>query len=184
MSQIYVPATSSMPAIPTSFATNIGGPAVPVANVLQLIGANQTPFSDSNYTDLGIVTSGSGNTVSYYITNRDSVQISTSDATKTTAITFPLSSTTAGVYFFWGNVQAFNTTTPAGATYSFSGGFRTDTTSATEIGTEFADVFEEASMTSLNFFVEASSNNVVISVKGLAGQTINWNILLEYRRVQ
>lgn len=51
MSQIYVPATSSSPSIPTMFNGNTGPGAVPVANILNIVGSGN------------LTTDATGNTV-------------------------------------------------------------------------------------------------------------------------
>ena len=60
MSQIYVPATSSMPSIPTSFVTD-NGTATPAANILNVIGGNGATTSapgSSNTIVVTVVTDG------------------------------------------------------------------------------------------------------------------------------
>lgn len=184
MSQFFQTSSdSNIPSdVPNKFTAEDATFATPVAHNINLVGGNLGTFLIANYDNNGIATTASGSTLKTYLSNRDSVLITTSNNTKTAAITFALDAN-PGVYYFWGNVQAFNTTAPAGAAYSFSGAFRTNGVTNVEIGTDFADIFEEASMTALNLFVEASSNNVVISVQGLAANTIDWNILMDYRRV-
>lgn len=186
MSQFFVNADGGGP-LPPTVATQYNansGSAVPAANILVVNGDNQTPFSDANYSDSGVESVASGNTVTYFITNRTTAQPVTTDDIKTAIITLPLGAIPS-VFFFTGTVQALNITISEGATYSFSGGFRTDGATATEIGTEFADVFEEPNMVNTDIFLETDGgNSVVVSIKGIAAETINWNIELQYRRIQ
>lgn len=179
MSQAGIISTSSGPVppqVPTSFVAD-SGTATPAANILNVPGAQATTNIDN-----GVRTTGSGNTLSVVLTNRTTGTVSTADATLTTLVTFPLGAT-PGVYFVYGNVQAFNSTTPAGGCYGFSAGFRTDGATATEIATQYHDEFEEAALASADIFVSASGNNVLLQVQGVAATSINWNALLEFRMV-
>lgn len=90
---------------------------------------------------------------------------------------------TPGTFYVWGNVQAFNPSTPASGAYSFSGGFRTDGVTGTELGVELHDEFEDPALVTGDIFISASGNNILVQVQGVVGLTINWNSLLEYREV-
>jgi hypothetical protein len=164
------------PAVPEQFTTD-SGIAVPVANNLNIFGIDSIANNDN-----GISTSGSGATVNIILTNRSTGTVTTANATPTTALTFALGAT-PGVYFFEGNVVAFDTTDTAGGAYSFVSGFRTTGAAATEISTEFKDVFEEAAMATADFSIAASANNFVLTVTGIAAKTIDWNVYLTYRFV-
>lgn len=178
MSQIYKSAASGPvpPAVPTSFQTD-SGVAVPVANVLNILTSDTTDSFDN-----GIHDTGSGNTVTIFLTNRATGTVTTADATLTTIITLPMGATPA-TYYVYGNVVAFNSTGPAGGGYSYSGGFRTDGVSATELGVELHDEFEDAAFVTADVFLSASGNNIVLSVQGVAATSVNWNALMEYRMV-
>lgn len=176
MSQIQIAVSGGAPAVPTTFTTDSGS-ATPAANNLNIFGIDSTANNDN-----GISTSGSGDTVNVILTNRTTGSVSTIDATPTTAITFALGAT-PGVYYFEGNIVAFDVTDTAGASYSFVSGFRTTGAAATEISTEFKDEFEEAAMSTADFSVSASANNLIIQVTGIAAKTIDWNVFLTYRFV-
>ena len=176
MSQAGVLAITSSPSVPTTFVTNSGN-AVPAANILNVLATDATTNNDN-----GILTTGSGSTVTVVLSNRQTATVTTTDATLTTALTFALSAT-PGVYFIEGNITAFDVTDTAGGVYNFASGVRSDGASATEIGVEFKDSFEEAAMATSDVFVTTSGNNSIIQVQGIAGKTINWNVVLNYRFV-
>lgn len=181
MSQIYKSLASGPvpPTVPTSFVTDVNSPAVPAANILNEIGGNTTANNNN-----GIRTDGSSgsNTLTIQLTNRQTGTVTTADATPTTILTFALPAV-AGTYYVFGNVEAFTSTGPAGGAYSFSGGYLTDAATATELGTEFHDTFQSAALITSDIFLSASGNNVLITVQGVAGLTIDWNAVLEFRQV-
>lgn len=178
MSQI-ISSTSSTPAVPTSFVTDINSPAVPIANVLNVLGG-QVSTNNVN----GIQTDGSSgsNTLTVQLTNRVSGQVTTADATPTTLISFALGATPA-VYTFTGDITAFDATTPAGASYGIVSGIRTDGVTAIEIGTQFSTNFEEAALLNADIDVTVAGNSVVFEVTGVAATTIDWDGLFNYREV-
>lgn len=191
MSEYHIISTSAPPppAVPTSFVTQ-NGTAVPAANIL-----NVNAYDSTENNDNGIVTKGgiaSGNPpgsgaiseMDIYLTNRATGTVTTTDATPTTALTFSLATGGAtGVYFINGDIVAYDVTDVAGGAYSFVSGARTLAGVGTEIGTEFKDVLEEAAMVTADFSVSVTGNNFIVSVQGIAGKTINWNVSLTYRFV-
>ena len=181
MSQAGIINTASGPVppeVPIDFETD-DGTAESAANVITFT----TNDTNENF-DNGITNTGSGNTVTHLITNRATGTVTTADGNITTLITLPLT-TSAGTVYVWGNVQAFQASAPASGSYNFSGCFRTTGVAATEIGTNYADVFEDVSFNNagVDIFLGASGNNAVLSVQGIAATSINWNGLIEYRQV-
>jgi len=191
MSQIYKDRSTGPvpPTVPTSFTTDVRdnttagpGTAIPAANVLQILGRQTVQNNDNGQrTDAD---PNNGNVVKVELTNRQTGTVTTADATVTTIITFDLGAT-PGTYYIYGNVQAFNSSGPASAAYSFSGGYRTNGSIATELGTEFHDTFQDLALitTDVLLTVNGLDNNVYVQVQGVAATSINWNALLEYRRV-
>lgn len=175
MSQIFKSITST-PSVPTSFITD-SGTATPAANQLNLITSDTTSNNDNGITD-----TGSGSTVTIFLTNRLTAQAQTTDATLTTIATFPLSSTTNTTYSMSGIFTARNTATNDSGSYDFYAAFKTNGVSATEVGTEYPTTFEDSALANSDIFVVASGNNVLFQVQGIAA-TINWDLEMTYRQV-
>jgi hypothetical protein len=186
MSQIYVPITSSTPAIPTSFETQ-DGDAVPALNVLLIDAFDSEEENDNGITTKGGTDAGdppgtgTANEVSIYLTNRITSSVTTNSIIITNLITFDLG-IIPGTYFLWGNVQAYNVDVPSGSSFTFSGAYRTDGATATFIAGEFANVFEEANMEDTEANLDVVGNSATLDVQGLVGEEIHWVGLMEYRR--
>lgn len=182
MSQLYKDrATGPVPPpVPTTFVTDVSSPAVPALNILNVYGADST--GNNNY---GIETDGSsgGNTLTITLTNRIRGTVTTTDATVgVTVATFALGAT-PGVFTFSGDITAYNSTDVAGGSYGIISGIRTTGAAAVEIGKQFTTNFEEAAMVDADIDVTVAGNNVVFTVTGLAGKTINWDAFFTYRFV-
>ncbi len=182
MSQFFVGQSASIPVPPTvatSYVTDVNSPAIPAANILDVFGGQTTADNDK-----GIRTDGSSgsNVLTAQLTNRQTGTVTTADTTITTVLSFSLGAT-PGTFYISGNIVAFNSSTPASAAYSFSGGYRTDGATAIELGTEFHDTFQDAALTTSDIFLTPSGNNVLVQVQGVGVLSINWNALLEYRKV-
>lgn len=163
------------------------GNAVPSGGILLF-----NAYDSSENNDNGIVTkggvsagdppgTGSVNEEDVYLTNRQTATVTTTDATLTTILTFPLGAT-PGTFYVIGNVQAFNASTPSGGAFSFSGGYLTSGAAATELGTEYHDDFKSLALITSDIFLNVSGNNVLVQCQGVAGLVVNWNCVLEYRR--
>lgn len=153
-------------------------PVVPTAGGnVTIIGGSSSSFSES-----GIRTDGGLNTLIVEVTNRASGQVTTTDATATTIITFPLGAV-AAVYALEGFTTAKAVVSGNGASYFFYACFKTDGVTATEIGTEYPTYFEDASFIATgNTTISASGGNAIVQVTGIAA-TVNWDGILTFRRV-
>ena len=170
---ISISAAPLPPDVPSSFTTD-DGVAVPVANNLNVLGADT---SDNN--NNGISTEGTGDTVTVLLTNRLQGTGSTIGAVDTDIVTFPLGVTPA-TYVFKISIAGFEPTTPAGCIYSIEGGVRTDGATATVIGTPDKIANEEAALIACNANLVASGNSAVIRVTGTAGLTVTWKTVTYY----
>lgn len=185
MSQFYVQSSSggggggsSINEIDTQ-----NGNATPIANIVILNGIDSVTNNDNGiFSQGGIVGTGVQNEVDVVLSNRQTGTVTTNDATLTTIQTFSLGAT-PGTYYIFGNVQAFNSSTPSGGGFSFSGGYLTDGAAGTELGTEYHDDFKSLALITADIFLSVSGNNVLVQCQGVAGLSINWNSVLEYRRV-
>lgn len=172
MSQIYK-TVSSAPSVPTSFITN-SGTATPAANIINILGDSTSVTNDD-----GITTTGSGSTVTIFLTNRVQGRIITTDATDQTLISFALSASAAS-YTFDIQIAAYDVTDDLASGYSIFGTIKSLSSVASIIGTPDKIVNEEGAMSACQANLVVSGNNAIIRVNGLAGKTINWNAVLTY----
>ena len=177
--------SSSSPTIPTSFETD-NGTAVPLANVLIVNALDSTENDDDGIiTKGGVVGTGVSNRVDVVLTNRATGQLTTANATLTTIISLALGAT-PGIYVIYGDIVGFKGAAPAASgAYTFVGAAQTDGITATELGVEYHDTFEtvDFNIGAVDIFVTTSGNNIIVQVQGIAATSINWNALLQYRKV-
>lgn len=174
MSQIYKSLVSGPvpPSVATSYVTDENSPAVPAANILNVIGGQTSEDADD-----GIQTDGSSgsNTLTIQLTNRIQGGVQTNDATPTTASTFTMAD--IGTYIFEMKGSAYNETDGLGAGYSLFGTARFDGTNSFLVGTPDKIVNEEVGMALCDFnmiVAGAGSGLVSFQVTGLAGKVIDW----------
>lgn len=162
MSQIYKAGVGGTPSVPTSFTTDVGGPAVPVANVLVLTGAN------------GIKTTGSGNivTIGY---NGDSVTSSDGGGQTQTILTIPTTNNSAQTYqFLLAGFDSANGICFGGSMIGVARNIGGVVTVLVQPD-KFSD--KDAALAAADFNMIASGSNVVVQVTGVAGHTIDWTII-------
>lgn len=180
MSQIYKSSASGPvpPAVPTSFVTDINSPAIPAANILNVLG-NDTTVNSVN----GIETSGSsgGNTLTVLLTNRLQGTVTTVGAATGVIISFTPAA--IGTYSIEARVAAYNTTSSLGAGYSMFSAIRFDGVNSTLCDTPDKIVNEEGTMSSSNCTITTSGADIHINGVGYLGQTINWSAVGLYTYV-
>src|SRR6187402_447550 len=157
------------PTVATSYVTQ-NGTAVPAANVL-IVNANDSTENNANgiITKGGVVGTGTANEVDIIITNRIAGTVTTTDATPTAIITFPL--TVTGTYAIECRIAGYNTTGTLGAGYSLFGTARFDGANANLVGTPDKITNEEGGMSAANITMTVSGVNVLINAVGYAAQT-------------
>lgn len=171
---------SSEPVVASQFNTQNGN-ATPLANIIIINGTDSPENNDNGIiTKGGVAGTGTQNEVDIVLTNRQTAQVGTPDATPLTILTFALGAT-PGIFYIRGDIVAFDVTDSAGAAYDFTIGARTDGATATIIATSTKDIFEEAAMAAADFSISASANNIVIQVTGILGKNIDWNCVITYR---
>jgi hypothetical protein len=183
MSQFFVGVTDSSlpPDVAESFVTDVGT-ATPAAHVLNIIGGQ----SASN-TVAGIQFTGSGPTVTGVLTNRFSASTTTADATPTTVLSVTPTPNVAGVYTITATITGLKSAAPQSAVgYNIFGVVRTDTVNCFLVGTPDKIVNEDngtggtTNMTSCDANISVSGNNIIFVVTGIAGLSIDWNMLATY----
>ena len=176
MSQIHVPASAEPPPpeVPDQFTVDVGGPAIPVANNLNLYGRD----SVSNDID-GIRTNNDASgsqTVYVELTNRITGTLTTSDATPTQLVVFPFNTNAGpGTYFFDFHTVAYNQTDALSAGYQTQFCVRwTGAVGALVTPADYVTA-EEGTMIGCDLsFISTGLASLTVEVTGLVGKTISW----------
>lgn len=173
MSQAGINNTSTGPVPPTvatTYVTDVNSPAIPAANILNVLG-NDVTADDAD----GIRTDGSSgsNTLTIQLTNRLQGTTTTVGAITSPMITF--TPTVVGTYAIEVRVAAYNTTSLLGAGYSIFGAVRFDGGNSNLTGVPDVIVNEEGTMSNAKATLTVSGANILINGVGYAAQTINWS---------
>ena len=172
MSQAGIISTTSGPIPPTvatTYVTDVNSPAIPAANVLNVLG-NDTTVNNDN----GVRTDGSSgsNTLTVQLTNRLQGSGSTVGAVTADIVTF--TPTVVGTYCLEFRTSAYNTTSTLGAGYNVFGAIRFDGVNCNVCGSADTIDNEEGAMTACDIDIVVSGANAILRVTGYAAQTINW----------
>jgi hypothetical protein len=165
----------SPPDVPTSFEAQIGT-AIPAANVLNVIGASVAE-NDVN----GIFTEANpdgSNNLFIILSNRFNDDLTTTDATTQELSLRSLD--VAGVYTFTIEIAAFNTTDNLGAAYSIFVGYISDGITATKLDASDQIKNTQPAMNACIVHLNAVGGAMQVTVNGLAGKTIKWNMLATF----
>lgn len=179
MSQIIVPISGGVlpPQIPTSFVTD-SGIATPVGNVLNVITNDTTANNDNGITD-----TGSGNTVTLFLTNRITGTATTTDGvTPVTLTSFSLGATPA-TFLFELRIIAYNVTDALSAGYTSTSVIRTTGAAASEVDSGIGTIAEEGTMSGVIVQNQIVGNTAETEVTGLPGKIIHWKALHTYIEV-
>lgn len=183
MSQAGIISTSSgpvPPTVPTSFVTDVNSPAIPIANVLNVLG-NDTTVNNGN----GIRTDGSSgsNTLTVQLTNRTSVSSTTSDgAGQTQTVTIFTPTASSGITFTV-SVIGYDS-----ANNEVCGGELIGIARSSGVGTVVVvgtnDTFDEcdAGLIAVDWDIITNGTLIQIQFIGVAGRTINWNAVFTYNQ--
>jgi hypothetical protein len=184
LSQIYKPLTSGGPIppnIPTQFDTQDGN-AVPSANIL-IVNAYDTTQNNNNgiETKGGISAgdppgTGTSNELDIYLTNRLQASGSTVGSVTTPIATMNLGAV-AGNYAWEFYVSGYEPTAPSGTAYNILSCIRTTGAAATLVSTSDESFVEDPALATSDVQVTVSGNSVVVNAIGIAGLTINWNVI-------
>lgn len=171
------------PAVATSYVTQ-NGTAVPLANILIVNGFDSTENNDNGIiTKGGVVGTGTSNEVDIVITNRITGTATTTDAaTPQVLYSFSLGAT-PGAYLIEVRLVAYNVTDAIAAGYTSFRLTKTDGIIATDVSATPGFISEETTMTGVLAVNSVSGNNLLLTVNGLAGKTINWLALTTYNKV-
>lgn len=150
------------------------GTATAAANII-----NYTADDSTQNNTNGITSTASGSTFNTILTNRIQGTVSTVGNTTQTLATFTL--TNAGNYKFKFEVSGYDASTPAGAGYSIDATARSNGSVASIVQTPDADEDEDALLQAeADWDVTTSGNDVLLTVTGATGVTVNWGVVGYY----
>lgn len=181
MSQIYKSLTSGPvpPTVPTQFTADDATIAIPATNNLNVF-SRDTSANNDNGIETTADPNGSDN-LFIELTNRLQGSGNSVGGVTTDLVTFALGATPR-TFFFFLDIAAFNSSTPASAGFSTYTTIRTDGITATLIDDTDAITHKDIALLASNAEMVVSGNNAILRVTGVGGLTINWNSVGYYVR--
>ena len=155
---------------------NSGDTVVPDASNEINILAVDTEVYNAN----GISTSGSGSTLTVLLNNRVKGTAQTVGAVTSDIITFDCGATPA-TYHFNISISGYEDDTPSSAAYDIDIAIRTTGTAAVLIDSDLTPQ-EEAALAACDVTVSVNLNNLIVTILGSAGLTVDWTASGYYQR--
>lgn len=157
------------PDVATSYVSDTGT-AIPALNILNVLSGT------------GIETTGSGNTLIVKLRNSGRVTTQTIGAVTSQVVVITLGATPS-IGMFVSRVVGYPTDgSNTGIAYFIRAAVKTDGATATIVGSQAKDPFEDASLVTADANVSVLGNSLTITVLGVAGLTINWTIETTFTR--
>lgn len=159
--------------------TTDDGVVTPSGGNVNLLANDTTANNDNGITVDGTVP----NTATILITNRLQGTGTSTNASSADLITFALDGDDPRVYRFDFQVAGRSTAgsfVGEGTTYFVTGAGRTDSATATVIGSAFQDVDEDNDLSGSSIALVASGNNIILRAVGIAGETIIYKAVGSY----
>lgn len=184
MSQIFKDLASGPvpPTVATTYVTDVNSPAIPAANILNVLG-NDTTANNVN----GVRTDGSSgsNTLTVQLTNRTRVAATTSDGGGQTQTVTIFTPTAASAITFVVSITGYDAANNEVAGGELVGIARTSAGGAVVVvGTN--DTFDESDPALAATDWDIVTNGTIIQAQftGIAGRTISWGAVFIYSQVQ
>ena len=126
-----------------------------------------------------MVGTGTSNELNVTLTNRLQGSGNTIGAVTTTIATMNLGAT-PGNYAWEFYVSGYEPTAPSGTGYNIQSCIRTDGATATLVAISDETYVEDAALGGSDVQITVSGNSVNVTVIGIAGLTIHWNVVANY----
>jgi len=184
MSQITKRSSGSGPLPPevaTEYDTDIGV-AIPVANILNILGGSTSDFTDNGIQV--IADPDGGNTVVVQETARLVGSGASFNANPVDLITFDLTPFGVAVFRFEFYVTGLAPISGDGVGYTMFASAKTDGATATVVATPFSDNDEDASLLLATLVFTSSGNNIILRATGVAGLQVRYKAIGTYVVVQ
>lgn len=165
------------PSVATHYVTDVNSDAIPILNVLQVLGN-----STSDDSTAGIITDGSSgsNVLTVLLTNTIVVTHVTVDNTSFDVIQFDMGA--AGAFNFDIDVCAYDAVGNTSASWNIFAAMCTNGVAATLEIQPIRKIVKNIALDTTDATVAANGNEIWLTVKGIAGSTIDWFCRAKYIR--
>lgn len=161
------------PTVPTTFTADVGTAHPAAGNI------NFFTNYNSDDTNAGIETTASGDTISIEMTNRLAGMGTTIDTSSVNLVNFTLAGS-ATDYIFNFNLVGYDSVSDIGLGYTVICPARTDGLTSTVIGSPLIFGNVDAALLGVAVAFTASGNDVILSVTGVAGETISFKTVCTF----